>query len=129
MAKQQPIDRARDELFSHIHRCGVLKATPADQDSWMTETMGYLAERYPDLGEKELFHLKKVGLQFCKPVISRLKHERPKEEGNGLDEAVPSDAVPSDAASSDAALQGGPNQDTVPQGIAAQDVLGEPLEA
>lgn len=124
MAKQQPIDRARDELFSHIHRCGVLKATPADQDSWMTETMGYLAERYPDLGEKELFHLKKVGLQFCKPVISRLKHERPKEEGNGLDEAVPSDA-----ASPDVALQDGPNQDTVPQGIAAQDVLAESLEA
>lgn len=124
MAKQQPIDRARDELFSHIHRCGVLKATPADQDSWMTETMGYLAERYPDLGEKELFHLKKVGLQFCKPVISRLKHERPKEEGNGLDEAVPSDA-----ASPDVALQDGPAQDTVPQGIAAQDVLAEPLEA
>lgn len=80
MAKQQPIERARDELFSHIHRCGVLKAAPADQDSWMTETMEYLAERYPDLGEKELFHLKSVGLQFCKPVISRLKIEEPKEE-------------------------------------------------
>lgn len=155
MAKQQPIERARDELFSHIHRCGVLKATPADQDSWMTETMGYLAERYPDLGEKELFHLKAVGLQFCKPVISRLKSEKPKEEGNGLDAAAPSDAVPStagspdaassdaassDAASPDAAPQDGSHtdgspqdaalpQDAAPQGIAAQDVLGEPLEA
>ena len=158
MAKQQPIERARDELFSHIHRCGVLKATPADQDSWMTETMGYLAERYPDLGEKELFHLKAVGLQFCKPVISRIKTEEPKE-GNGLGGDAPSDAPLQEAARPDAAPQdvqdaapqdvqdagpqdvqdAGPQeaqdtappeaQDSAPQEIAAQEVLGEPVEA
>ncbi|MCY4398660.1 MAG: hypothetical protein OXE96_04845 [Gemmatimonadetes bacterium] len=80
MAKQEPMDRARDELFSHIHRCGVLQAHVDDQDSWMSDTIEYLAERYPDLGVSELTQLKAVGLQFCKPVISRLKHEEPAEE-------------------------------------------------
>ncbi|MDE2782869.1 MAG: hypothetical protein OXK77_07930 [Gemmatimonadota bacterium] len=73
MAKQEPIERARDELFSHIHRCGVLDANVADQDVWMTETVEYLGERYPDLQVKDLVQLKAVGMQFCKPVISRLK--------------------------------------------------------
>lgn len=108
MAKQQPIERARDELFSHIHRCGVLKAAPADQDSWMTETMEYLAERYPDLGEKELFHLKSVGLQFCKPVISRLKIEEPKEEAE--------DAVEEVLVSTE-------------EMVSTEEILGEPREA
>jgi len=77
VAKQEPMDRARDELFSHIHRCGVLQAHVDDQDSWMTETIEYLAERYPDLGVRELSELKAVGMQFCKPVISRLRREEP----------------------------------------------------
>lgn len=80
MAKQEPMERARDELFSHIHRCGVLEAHEDDQDSWMTETIEYLAERYPDLGVKELTQLKAVGMQFCKPVISRLKRDEPPEQ-------------------------------------------------
>jgi len=80
VAKQEPMDRARDELFSHIHRCGVLEAHEDDQDSWMTETVEYLAERYPDLGTKELTQLKAVGMQFCKPVISRLRREPPPEQ-------------------------------------------------
>ena len=93
MAKQGPIERARDELFSHIHRCGVLEAAAADQDVWMTETVEYLGERYPDLGMSELAQLKKVGLQFCKPVISRLKRSRPAAEtaaegGNSADGAA-----------------------------------------
>ncbi len=73
MAKQEPIERARDELFSHIHRCGVLNADSADQDVWMTETVEYLGERYPDLQVNDLVRLKAVGMQFCQPVISRLK--------------------------------------------------------
>ena len=75
MARQEAKDRARDELFSHIHRCGVIEASQDDQDSWMTETIEYLAERYPDLSERELFELKTVGMRFCQPVISRLKKE------------------------------------------------------
>ena len=80
MAKREPIERARDELFSHIHRCGVLDAHQDDQDSWMTETIEYLAERYPDLVAGELTQLRAVGIQFCKPVISRLRSEDPSEE-------------------------------------------------
>ncbi len=79
MPKQEPMDRARDELFSHIHRCGVLEANVDDQDSWMNETMGYLAERYPDLGEKDLVRLKAVGMRFCQPVISRLSRDEAAE--------------------------------------------------
>ena len=93
MAKQEPIERARDELFSHIHRCGVLDAAAADQDVWMTETVEYLAERYPDLEVADLAKLKKVGLQFCKPVISRLRRSRstaetPADDGGSADGAV-----------------------------------------
>lgn len=88
MAKQEPIERARDELFSHIHRCGVLNAEMADQDSWMTETVEYLAERYPDLGMTDLAKLKAVGMQFCKPVISRLKRTEPAVETVADDDPV-----------------------------------------
>ncbi len=80
MGKQELMERARDELFSHIHRCGVLQATEPDQDSWMTETIEYLAERYPDLDVSELAELKTIGLRFCKPAISRLKKDAPAAE-------------------------------------------------
>lgn len=93
MPRQEPMERARDELFSHIHRCEVLKANPDDQDSWMTETMEYLAERYPDLGEKDLFQLRAVGLQFCKPVVSRLKLEEPDEPAPAVAASDSSDGV------------------------------------
>ena len=62
-------DRARDELFSHINRCGVLEAADEDQEHWLSETMDYLAERYPDLDEKDLRELYSVGLAFCRPAI------------------------------------------------------------
>ena len=91
MAKQEPIERARDELFSHIHRCGVLNADAADQDVWMTETVEYLAERYPDLGVSDLARLKKVGMQFCKPVISRLKKTETADE-TAVDDAAATNA-------------------------------------
>ena len=88
MGKQELMDRARDELFSHIHRCGVLQATEPDQDSWMTETIEYLAERYPDLEVSELADLKAIGLRFCKPAISRLKKDAPVAEEPAEAEAV-----------------------------------------
>ena len=88
MAKQEPIERARDELFSHIHRCGVLEATSTDQDVWMTETVEYLGERYPDLQSRDLVRLKAVGLQFCQPVISRLRRSSPATEPVETGEAL-----------------------------------------
>ncbi len=68
--KKELMDRARDELFSHINRCGVLQAAEEDQKQWMTETMDYLAERYPQLGDSELRELHTLGLRFCRPVIA-----------------------------------------------------------
>lgn len=62
------LDQARDELFSHIHRCGVLKATEEQQGEWMQDTVEYLGERYPDLDAEQLDELKEIGLRFCRPA-------------------------------------------------------------
>jgi len=62
-------DRARDELFSHIHRCGVLQATEEQQREWMDDTLEYMAQRYPDLTPEQRRQLRDLGLRFCKPVI------------------------------------------------------------
>jgi hypothetical protein len=86
------IDRARDELFSHIHRCGVLQATEEHQVEWLRETIEYLGERYPDLTEDELEDLKKIGTRFCRPVIQRASEDEP-EPGPAGDEPVASEAA------------------------------------
>ena len=48
------LDKARDELFSHINRCGVLQ---------------FIEERYPDLNSTEMKQLEQLGLRYCRPVI------------------------------------------------------------
>ena len=63
------LDEARNELFSHIHRCGVLGASEEQQVEWMKDTVEFLSERYPSLKEKELKELEGIGLRFCRPVI------------------------------------------------------------
>ena len=63
------VDQARDELFSHILRCGVTEAEPEHQKEWMDDTMQYLAERYADLSEEELAQVRVLGERFCKPVV------------------------------------------------------------
>ena len=63
------LDQARDELFSHILRCGVTEAEPEHQKEWMDDTMQYLAERYADLSEAELAQVRLLGERFCKPVV------------------------------------------------------------
>jgi hypothetical protein len=60
--------QARDELFSHILRCGVIDALPEHQKDWLDDTMLYLADRYEDLGEEELNQLRVLGERFCQPV-------------------------------------------------------------
>lgn len=65
------MERARDELFSHINRCGVVKAAEEDQKHWMSETVEYLAERFPDLSDAELRELFQVGIRFCQPAVRR----------------------------------------------------------
>ena len=71
------VDQARDELFSHILRCGVTEAEPEHQKEWMDDTMQYLAERYADLSEKDFAEVRLLGERFCKPIV------RPKPETGG----------------------------------------------
>ncbi len=65
------LEQARDELFSHILRCGVLEATPEHQKEWFDDTMLYLADRYEDLTEAELAQLRLLGERYCRPVVAR----------------------------------------------------------
>jgi hypothetical protein len=60
--------QARDELFSHILRCGVIEALPEHQKDWFDDTMGYIAERYEDLSEQQLAQLRTLGDRYCQPV-------------------------------------------------------------
>ena len=68
MSREKMMDRARDELFSHINRCGVLQAADDDQRHWMDETIEYLGERYPDLTDGDMVELHDIGMRFCKPA-------------------------------------------------------------
>jgi hypothetical protein len=63
------LDRARDELYSHILRCGVLQAQPEHQNDWFDDTIEYMAERYPALNEEGLVELRRLGERYCQPVI------------------------------------------------------------
>ena len=64
-------DQARDELFSHILRCGVLEATPEHQKEWFDDTMLYLRDRYDGLPAPELEQLRLLGERYCRPVMAR----------------------------------------------------------
>lgn len=63
--------QARDELFSHILRCGVLEAAPEHQKEWFDDTMSYVTDRYPDLAEDEVGQLRLLGERYCRPVVAR----------------------------------------------------------
>lgn len=62
-------ERARDELYSHILSCGVLKAAPEHQKEWFDDTMDYIADRYSPLPEDDVEKLRELGKRFCQPVI------------------------------------------------------------
>jgi len=68
-------DAARDELFSHILRCGVLDAAPEHQKEWMDDTMQYVGDRYPDLTAEQHAQLRVLGERFCQPVVRRAPTE------------------------------------------------------
>jgi hypothetical protein len=67
-AEAASFTQARDELFSHILRCGVIDALPEHQKDWFDDTMGYVAERYEDLSKEELGQLRMLGERYCQPV-------------------------------------------------------------
>ena len=64
-------EQARDELFSHILRCGVLEAAPEHQKEWFDDTLLYLADRFSDLAETEMNELRVLGERYCRPVVAR----------------------------------------------------------
>ncbi|HET7550306.1 MAG TPA: hypothetical protein VFK04_03390 [Gemmatimonadaceae bacterium] len=70
-----PFEQARDELFQHIIRCGVLQAAPEHQLEWFDDTMGYIEDRYPELQDSQISELKTLGLRFCAPPKSSPEHE------------------------------------------------------
>jgi hypothetical protein len=65
--------QARDEMFSHILRCGVIDAMPEHQKDWFDDTMLYLADRYDDLTEEELTQLRLLGERFSQPVQRKVE--------------------------------------------------------
>ena len=71
LATPTPFEEARDELFQHIMRCGVVGSAPEDQSTWFTETMAYMADRYPELGSNEINELRKLGERFSQPPKKR----------------------------------------------------------
>ena len=90
-------DLARDELMSHIHRCGVLKATTEHQSVWFGETMEYMAERYTELKPEDLKDLQQIGERFCQPVISNA----PPVEESASDDSATEDSVTEGVSASD----------------------------
>jgi hypothetical protein len=67
---KSPIDEARDELFQHIMKCGVIGAASEDQKEWFDATMTYFAERYPELNQLEMTQLRTQGERFAQPMKS-----------------------------------------------------------
>jgi len=79
--RETTLDRARDELMSHVVRCNVLEARMGDRLSWLEDTMEYMGERYPSLNRMEFAKLEMIGRQFVQPAIPHGKgntaHNRP----------------------------------------------------
>lgn len=78
--KQTTLDLARDELFSHIQRCGVLEAEDGERQAWMSDTVEYLRERYPGLSDAEVQELEQIGHRYCQPAIPFGPGEEPGSE-------------------------------------------------
>lgn len=66
-----PFEQARDELFQHIMRCGVVGSDPQHVEEWFGETMTYMTDRFPELDETKIGELKTLGMRFAQPPKSR----------------------------------------------------------
>ena len=62
-------DQARDELFQHVMRCGVIGSAPEHQTEWFDETMKYFGERYHELNAKQIADLRLLGQRFAAPTL------------------------------------------------------------
>lgn len=70
-AVPSPFEEARDELFQHIMRCGVVGSEPEHQQEWFEETMTYMTDRYPELDSDKIAELRKLGERFAQPPKKR----------------------------------------------------------
>ena len=61
--------KARDRLFSEIHRCGVSGAEEQDIAEWLEDTVQFLSEEYPALSVADRDSLKQAGRNFLAPVV------------------------------------------------------------
>ncbi len=61
-------EEARDEMFQHIMKSGVIGATPDDQKEWFDGAMTYIAERYHELSQKQIAELRVLGERFSQPA-------------------------------------------------------------
>lgn len=61
--------KARDRLFSEIHRCGVSGAEERDIVEWLEDTVQFLSEEYPALSIADRDSLKEAGRNFLAPAI------------------------------------------------------------
>lgn len=85
-APPSAFDQARDELFQHIMRCGVIGSDPEHMREWFDETTAYFAGRYHELSKKEITDLRVLGERFAAPT----KRQEPG--------AAPAAELPTDAA-------------------------------
>lgn len=67
--KKTTLDAARDQLFSEMHRCGVLEASSEEAEKWLEDTIDYLSDLYPSLTQSELDELRSIGSRFARPPI------------------------------------------------------------
>lgn len=63
-----PFEEARDEMFQHIMKCGVIGATSVDQKEWFDGTMTYVADRYHELSPRQITELRVLGERFSQPA-------------------------------------------------------------
>ena len=69
-APAAPFDQARDEMFQHVMRCGVIGSAPEHQKEWFDETMKYLSDRYHELDQKAIVDLRVLGERFAAPTVT-----------------------------------------------------------
>ena len=74
-AEPSPFEQARDELFQHIMRCGVVGAEPEHVEEWFGDTIKYMSERFPELSEQQIAELKTLGLRFAQPPKTRTESD------------------------------------------------------
>ena len=114
--QQTTLDLARDELFSHIQRCGVLDAEDTERKEWMSDTVEYLRERYPALSDGEVVELQAIGHRYCQPAIPFGV-----SEGDSPEAAVPEGESPEAAVSEGESSEVAASDEEVAQIVAVSE--------